>query len=169
MKYFGMYEVQWKKSVKNYFVLDLLRCLVDVMCVEFFSLNFKIMSIETYWAFDIENNFWDSSKKMKEITFTKSFQWNFLSFAGSPIQRFYSKKSVFMTGASGFLGKGEQNQIYEFFSQDDENSRWASKIFYLRRSLKILSSSLIKLFHFSSDSKLFYKPTSFLKYIKRKV
>lgn len=32
----------------------------------------------------------------------------FLSLSvGTPIQQFYSKKSVFMTGASGFLGKSE--------------------------------------------------------------
>ena len=36
-----------------------------------------------------------------------TFFFNFSPLVGSPIQQFYSKKSVFMTGATGFLGKGK--------------------------------------------------------------
>jgi len=43
----------------------------------------------------------------------KSIKIIFYAFVsdGTPIQQFYRKKSIFMTGATGFLGKGELTAI----------------------------------------------------------
>lgn len=41
--------------------------------------------------------------------------------AGTPIQQFYTKKSVFMTGATGFLGKGSYQHSLENYQLSEGN------------------------------------------------